>query len=176
MKVFEESIFKKYYLDINYLISDITCAWYQENMFVELKCAFYRKGYLTMISEYMPGGNLKTMLDQKSNFEEDEIKYYIARLAWALRHLHSLEICFPTLNLRKLHLDYNGYLKIRVFFHVLELYRHTMNKPTETGQDDSRTPLTDGINIEYIAPETFEELTINNMTDWWSFGIITYEL
>lgn len=51
-----------------------------------------------------------------------------------------------------------------------------MNKPTKTGENDSLTPLTDGINIEYIAPETFEELTINKMTDWWSFGIITYEL
>ena len=86
MKVFEESILQKYKFNMNYLIADIACAWYQENMFVELKCAFYRKGYLTMISEYMPGGNLKVMLDQKSNFEEDEIRHYIARLALALRH------------------------------------------------------------------------------------------
>ena len=67
-------------------------------------------------------------------------------------------------------------MKIRIFLHVLELYRHTMDTPIETGEDLSRTPLTDGINIEYIAPETFEELTINKMTDWWSFGIIIYEL
>ncbi|KAJ7408324.1 hypothetical protein WISP_121646 [Willisornis vidua] len=64
---------------------------------VKLHYAFQTEGKLYLILDFLRGGDLFTRLSKEVMFTEDDVKFYLAELALALDHLHSLGIIYRDL-------------------------------------------------------------------------------
>lgn len=67
---------------------------------VKLHYAFQTEGKLYLILEFLRGGDLFTRLSKEVMFTEEDVKFYLAELALALDHLHSLGIVYEISNLK----------------------------------------------------------------------------
>lgn len=57
---------------------------------VKLFTTFQDKAFLYMLMEYLPGGDLMTMLIKYEIFSEDITRFYMAELVLALEAVHQL--------------------------------------------------------------------------------------
>eukprot|EP00057_Strongylocentrotus_purpuratus_P020295 XP_011674769.1 PREDICTED: ribosomal protein S6 kinase alpha-2 [Strongylocentrotus purpuratus] len=64
---------------------------------VQLHYAFQTEGKLYLILDFLKGGDLFTRLSKEVMFTEEDVKFYLAELALALDHLHSLGIIYRDL-------------------------------------------------------------------------------
>jgi serine/threonine protein kinase len=55
------------------------------------------EGKLYLILDFLRGGDLFTRLSKEVMFTEEDVKFYLAELALALNHLHSLGIIYRDL-------------------------------------------------------------------------------
>jgi ribosomal protein S6 kinase alpha-1/2/3/6 len=61
---------------------------------VKLHYAFQTPGKLYLILDFLRGGDLFTRLSKEVMFTEEDVKFYLAELALAMNHLHSLGIIY----------------------------------------------------------------------------------
>ena len=115
------------------------------------------------ICPFIKGGDLFHKLKADGFLKEDLVKFYGAQIAVALQHLHDIGIAYRDLKPENILIDEDGYIKLCDFGASVRI------KGTEKETDFAGSP-------EYASPEmiTFEGHTF--MTDWWSFGILLYEL
>ena len=116
-----------------------------------------------LVTPFMKGGDLYHKLKTDGYFSEDLVRFYTAQVAIALDYLHVLGIAYRDLKPENILIDEDGYIKLCDFgasFHF---------QGTKKENDFAGSP-------EYASPEmiTHEGHTI--MSDWWSFGILIYEL
>lgn len=109
----------------------------------------------------MNGGDLFTHLRQSQRFDEERSKFYGAQIALALEYLHHCDIIYRDLKLENVMVDWNGYLKL-VDFGFCKIL-------------NGRTWSICGT-VEYMAPEVFLSRGYGKSADWWSFGILMYEM
>merc|ERR1719210_333383 len=82
---------------------------------VKLHYAFQTEGKLYLILDFLRGGDLFTRLSKEIMFTEDDVKFYLAELALALQHLHSLGIIYRDLKPENLLLDSDGHIRVTDF-------------------------------------------------------------
>lgn len=58
------------------------------NYIVKLYCSFQDDEYLYLIMEYLPGGDLMTLLMRKDTLTEYESRFYIAETILAIESIH----------------------------------------------------------------------------------------
>ena len=63
--------------------------------------AFQTEGKVYLILEFLRGGDLFSRLSKEVMFTEDDVKFYLAELALAISHLHSLGIIYRDLKPEK---------------------------------------------------------------------------
>merc|ERR1719284_2075716 len=88
-------------------------------------------------------------------------RYYIASVVLALEHLHERYVIYRDLKPENLLLGAKGHLKVT----DMGLAKFTMGKTYTT----CGTP-------EYFAPEVIRSTGQTRAVDWWTLGILTYEL
>ncbi|KAJ8027449.1 Ribosomal protein S6 kinase alpha-2 [Holothuria leucospilota] len=125
--------------------------------------AFQTEGKLYLILDFLRGGDLFTRLSKEVMFTEEDVKFYLAELALALDHLHSLGIIYRDLKPENILLDAKGHLKLTDF----GLSKESL--------DNSKTYSFCGT-VEYMAPEVVNRKGHTTAADWWSFGVLMYEL
>ena len=118
---------------------------------------------LFMIMDYVPGGELFRRLREEGSFSESRVKLYAAEMALGIGHLHSLGIVYRDLKPENILVDRDGHLRITDF----GLAKEVADKGTT--RTFCGTP-------EYIAPEMLEKKPYTKAVDWWSYGILVYEL
>ncbi|OHS95828.1 AGC family protein kinase [Tritrichomonas foetus] len=127
---------------------------------VSMKFAFQtdKKFYLGI--EYVPGGELFNHLQKLNKLPLPEVKLYIAEIALALNYLHSKGIIYRDLKSENILIDENGHIKLTDF--GLSKFAESTNTFCGT--------------TEYLAPEMVVHRPYTEAIDWWSLGILTYEL
>ena len=55
---------------------------------VDLKCSFQDEKFLYLVMEFLPGGDLMTLLMRKDVLTEDESRSYIAETVLAIESVH----------------------------------------------------------------------------------------
>ena len=115
------------------------------------------------ICPFIKGGDLFHKLKTDGFLKEDLVRFYGAQIAVALQHLHDIGIAYRDLKPENILIDEDGYIKLCDFGSSVRI------QGTEKETNFAGSP-------EYASPEmiTFEGHTF--MTDWWSFGILLYEL
>lgn len=132
---------------------------------VKLHYAFQTAGKLYLVLEFLRGGDLFTRLSKEVMFTEDDVKIYLAELAMALDHLHTLGIVYRDLKPENILLDVDGHIKLTDF-----------GLSKESIFDVEKKTYSFCGTVEYMAPEVVNRRGHGTASDWWSFGVLMYEM
>uniref|UniRef100_A0A1A9WUS9 cGMP-dependent protein kinase n=1 Tax=Glossina brevipalpis TaxID=37001 RepID=A0A1A9WUS9_9MUSC len=130
---------------------------------VKLFKTFKDKKYLYMLMESCLGGELWTILRDKGNFDDSTTRFYTACVVEAFDYLHSRNIIYRDLKPENLLLDDKGYVKL-VDFGFAKKLQSGRKTWTFCG-----TP-------EYVAPEVILNRGHDISADYWSLGVLMFEL
>ncbi|KAJ3228238.1 camp-dependent protein kinase catalytic subunit [Clydaea vesicula] len=128
---------------------------------VELYQTFQDQIYLYMVLEYVAGGDLFTYLRKVQKFSEEETIFYVSEVLIALDYLHTKDIIYRDLKPENILLDSTGHIKL-ADFGFAKLVKNTTSSFCGTP--------------DYIAAEIVEGKPYTKSVDWWSLGVLIFEL
>mmetsp|Transcript_23916 Transcript_23916/g.28937 ORF Transcript_23916/g.28937 Transcript_23916/m.28937 type:complete len:515 (-) Transcript_23916:172-1716(-) len=82
---------------------------------VKLYYSFQDEEYLYLIMEYLPGGDVMTLLMRKDTLTEDETRFYIAQTVLAIESIHKHNYIHRDIKPDNLLLDQHGHMKLSDF-------------------------------------------------------------
>lgn len=128
---------------------------------VEFVGSFKDDRYLYIILEFVPGGEFFTHLRKTRRFENEVARFYAGQVACIFEYLHSKNIIYRDLKPENILVTREGYLKLTDFGFAkyIEFRTYTL----------CGTP-------EYIAPEVLLNKGHGKPVDWWTLGILIYEM
>jgi len=132
---------------------------------VKLHYAYQTEGKVYLVLDFLRGGDLFTRLSKEVMFTERDVQFYLAELSLALDHLHSLGIVYRDLKPENILLDSDGHIALTDF----GLSKESI--PTQ----DSKTFSFCGT-VEYMSPEVVSRKGHSHVADWWSFGVLAFEM
>jgi len=128
---------------------------------VKLYKSFSDEQCLYMLLEYVIGGELFSHLRKAGRFTNEVTRFYAAEIVSAIEYMHGFDIVYRDLKPENLLLDNTGHIKITDFGFAKRVEDRTW---TLCG-----TP-------EYLAPEIIQSKGHGKAVDWWSLGILIYEM
>ncbi|CAH1430376.1 unnamed protein product [Lactuca virosa] len=154
--------------------------------------SFTCKENLYLVMEFLNGGDLFSLLRTLGCLEEDMARVYIAELVLALEYLHSLNIIHRDLKPDNLLIGPDGHIKLSDF----GLSKVGLINSTEDlsgGVSENRTSIYGENDVaatpgrerqkqsvvgtpDYLAPEILLGVGHGATADWWSVGVILFEL
>ena len=132
-------------------------------LLANLNFSFQDKEYLYLVLDYLPGGDLRFYLNKGLIFSENQIKFFMANIILSLNYIHSMNIIHRDIKPENLVFDAKGYLHLTDF---------GISRKIKSGKyiiDKSGTP-------GYLAPEVLIKKPQNFSTDFFSVGVICYEM
>ncbi|GAA0144221.1 non-receptor serine/threonine protein kinase [Lithospermum erythrorhizon] len=150
---------------------------------------------LYLVMEYLNGGDLFSLLKNLGCLEEEMGRVYIAELVLALEYLHSLNIIHRDLKPDNILIGPDGHIKLTDFgLSKVGLINSTddlsgpINNTSLLDDDKSNVHAEPSIKKEqrhkhaivgtpdYLAPEILLGMGHGTTADWWSVGVILFEL
>ncbi|CAM8981091.1 unnamed protein product [Rhodiola kirilowii] len=147
---------------------------------------------LYLVMEYLNGGDLYSLLRNLGCLEEDVARIYIAEVVLALEYLHSLCVVHRDLKPDNLLIAHDGHIKLTDFgLSRVGLINSTddLSGPAVSGaslmdedepmpmhQRDTRKKRSAVGTPDYLAPEILLGTGHGTSADWWSVGVILFEL
>ncbi|KRZ85489.1 Serine/threonine-protein kinase [Trichinella sp. T8] len=178
---------------------------------VKLYYSFQDRDSLFFIMEYIPGGDMMTLLIKKGIFSENLARFYIAELVCAVESVHRLGFIHRDIKPDNILIDRDGHIKLTDFglctglrwTHDRKYYRDRQSDDEqEVDYDDWSSSVGLGTSSphdqvlvvrqqkqhqhrkalslvgtpNYIAPEVLLRTGYTRLCDWWSVGVILYEM
>uniref|UniRef100_A0A8C2A705 Ribosomal protein S6 kinase n=1 Tax=Cyprinus carpio TaxID=7962 RepID=A0A8C2A705_CYPCA len=146
---------------------------------VKLHYAFQTEGKLYLILDFLRGGDVFTRLSKEVSiscskiictnkpefhvmFTEEDVKFYLAELALALDHLHNLGIVYRDLKPEK-------------YDRCAAVPFPDFGLSKESVDQDKKAYSFCGT-VEYMAPEVVNRRGHTQSADWWSLGVLMFEM
>ena len=119
------------------------------------------KRFLYIAMEYVAGGELFTYLRSVGKFSPNQACFYASHVTLMFEYLHSKNVIYRDLKPENLLIDPDGYLKLTDFgfAKIVEGRTYTL----------CGTP-------EYLCPEILTNKGHGKGVDWWTLGILIYEM
>ncbi|KAJ7033362.1 kinase-like domain-containing protein [Mycena alexandri] len=133
----------------------------QHPFIINLWGYFQDTANLYMVMDFVPGGELFTLLRRSNRFPDPVAKFYAAEVGLALNHLHGLGIIYRDLKPENVLLNADGHIKVADFGFAKAVDTTTW---TLCGTPD------------YLAPEVIGQQRYNKSVDWYALGILIYEM
>eukprot|EP00163_Fabomonas_tropica_P012822 TRINITY_DN24183_c0_g1_i1.p1 TRINITY_DN24183_c0_g1~~TRINITY_DN24183_c0_g1_i1.p1 ORF type:complete len:496 (-),score=135.11 TRINITY_DN24183_c0_g1_i1:351-1838(-) len=137
---------------------------------VRLYYSFQTDQKLYMVLDYVNGGELYYHLQRAHKFPENQARFYAAEVILVLSYLHSRNVVYRDLKPENILIDQEGHIVMTDF--GLSKLGITSVGGTGAGQATATfcgTP-------EYLAPEILTGTAHGFAVDWWSVGIMIYEM
>ncbi|KAF3767242.1 encodes protein serine/threonine kinase [Cryphonectria parasitica EP155] len=131
---------------------------------VPLKFTFQSPEKLYFVLAFVNGGELFHHLQKEQRFDVNRSRFYTAELLCALECLHGFNVIYRDLKPENILLDYQGHIALCDF----GLCKLDM-------KDEDRTNTFCGT-PEYLAPELLMGQGYNKTVDWWTLGVLLYEM
>lgn len=159
-KIAEDNIIKQILEERNILFQN------QHPFLTKAFFTFQTDAKVFIVLEYIPGGELFTRLKEEGKFSERRAQLYAAELVLGIGHLHQHGILYRDLKPENILVDSDGHLKITDFGFAKSFIKKEGEIMTSTF---CGTP-------EYLPPEVFRQLPYSRSVDWWSLGVILFEM
>ena len=148
---------------------------------VELKASFQDNDFLYLVMEFLPGGDFMNLLIEKDKLTEEEAKFYTAELILAVESIHKLDCIHRDIKPDNILIDKTGHIKLSDFglAKVSEkLYEQNSTKtPNYNPNKRTHQKLYSCVGTAfYVAPEVLKKKGYSQEIDWWSVGVIFYEM
>ncbi|KAI9097326.1 AGC/YANK protein kinase [Phlyctochytrium arcticum] len=140
------------------LLEEVECPF-----ICNLRFAFQDDENLFMVLDLMLGGDLRFHLDRMRMLKEDMVRFYTAEVACGLAYLHSRKIVHRDLKPDNVLLDEKGHAHL-TDFNIAVHYREEKALTAVAGS------------MAYMAPEILTKKGYFSSVDWWSLGVMSYEL
>jgi serine/threonine kinase 38 len=152
---------------------DILAATNYQTWKSNLNYCFIEKNYLYFIMDFYPGGDLLEYMKKTKKISEEEAKFFIAEIILGVEDLHKNKCMHRDIKPENILIDKDGHLKLGDFglssFSNEALYPYTYKKEGLRGISKCGSLL-------YMAPEMLQDGGYGSEVDWWSVGIIFYEM
>lgn len=128
---------------------------------VKMYGIFQDPRYLYIAMEFVSGGELFTYLRKVVRFPKHLTAFYTMMVTMIFEYLHSKNVIYRDLKPENILIDTEGYLKLTDFgfAKIVETRTYTL----------CGTP-------EYIAPEIILNKGHSKGVDWWTLGVLIYEM
>ena len=131
---------------------------------VNLWGTFQDPTFLYLVMDFVPGGELFSLLRQSRRFPPKVAKFYISEVALAIDFLHMHNIIYRDLKPENILIGADGHLKL-IDFGFAKVTAQTNGMCwTLCGTPD------------YLAPEVIRAKGYNASVDWWSVGVLLFEM
>ena len=171
---------------------------------VELKFSFQDQKFLYLGMEYLPGGDLMTLLMARDILPEEDAKFYAAEMVLAIESVHEMGCIHRDLKPDNVLIGKDGHIKLSDFglSKKLDVLLDKNNK--FISNQDNKIFNNNNTNLsyaeqfrifknmkskkrrekafstvgtpDYIAPEVFKQKGYGQEIDWWSLGVIMFEM
>lgn len=131
---------------------------------LSLEFCFQTAGKLFFGMKFLQGGELHEHIKKKGRFPEEVAKFYAAQVLLGVEEMHSHNILWRDLKPENILLDNDGYIKLVDFGVSKRLKESTEFTSTYCGT------------TEYVSPEIVMGKPYDKRVDWWSFGVVLYEM
>ena len=164
---------------------------------VKLIYSFQDRTFLFFVMEYLPGGDLMTLLIKKGVLSEPEARFFLAETLLAIHKVHEAGFIHRDVKPDNILLTKTGHVRLTDFGLSAKTERYadplvslledandliTGDEPVD-GEDggkrprDRRAALCSTVGTpDYIAPEVLLKQPYDKRVDFWSFGAIMYEM
>lgn len=164
MKVFKKDfLLKKNCVESTFTERDVLKKVKHANI-VHLHYAFQTEGRLYLIMDFAYGGQLFFHLKKERMFRESVARFYIAQTVLSLEYLHKHNIIHRDLKPENILLDARGDVVLTDFGLAKEFLDSSERATSFCGT------------IEYMSPEMVKGEPYGPATDWWSLGILLYDM
>ncbi|KAJ3423904.1 ribosomal protein S6 KINASE [Anaeramoeba flamelloides] len=132
---------------------------------VDFHYSFQNKEKLYFVMEYVSGGDIYHRLNVDRRFSEKRVLLYSAAMIIALQKIHEHGAIYRDMKPENLLIDNKGYLKL-IDFGLAKIFRSKKKRKCKTR---CGTP-------EYVAPEVIKGEKYGIEADYWSLGIVLFEM
>ncbi|KAF7336034.1 Non-specific serine/threonine protein kinase [Mycena sanguinolenta] len=132
---------------------------------VGFKFSFQTVTDLFLVTDFKFGGELFWHLQREMRFSVERAIFYVAEIILALEYLHKYDVVYCDLKPEKIMLDATGHIALCCCYCLSKAdLRFDKLSPTFYGT------------AEYLAPEILDELRYSKVADFWSLGVLFFEM
>lgn len=130
----------------------------------KLRFAFQSPTRLYLVTDFFRGGELLYYMRKTGRFDEPTAQFFAVEVCLGLDYLHSKGICHRDLKPENIILDDCGHIRLTDF------------GLSKMGLEGEAVTSTLCGTPEYLPPEVFKHQSYGCELDWWSFGVLVFEM